>query len=121
MSDLSPGLVLILGSVLVPLLRGHMRSAYMLLLPLSAFALIMTIPYGSHGEIELFGLTLTTVRVDGLSLIFSYAFLLAAFLGIIYALHIDDTRQQVAALIYSGSAIGAVLAGDLLTLFIFWA
>jgi len=120
MSDLSPGLILILGSALIPLFRGHLRSTYMLLLPLSAFALILTIPYGNHGEIELFNLTLTTVRVDGLSLIFSYAFLLAAFLGIIYALHINDTRQQVAALIYSGSAIGAVLAGDLLTLFIFW-
>lgn len=120
MSDISPGLILILGSALVPLFRGHVRSAYMLLLPLAAFALTLTLPYGNHGELDLFGLTLTTVRVDGLSLVFSYAFLLAALLGVVYALHIDDTLQQIAGLIYAGSAIAALFAGDLLTLFIFW-
>ena len=120
MSDLSPGLILILGAALVPLFRGHVRSAYMLLLPLLAFALTLTLPYGNHGELELFGLTLTTVRVDGFSLIFSYVFIIAAFLGIVYALHLDDTLQQIAALIYTGSAIAAVFAGDLVTLFVFW-
>ena len=31
-----------------------------------------------------------------------------------------DTVQQVAALLYAGSAIGAVFAGDLITLFLYW-
>ncbi len=31
-----------------------------------------------------------------------------------------DARQQVAALVYAGAALGAVFAGDLLTLFVFW-
>jgi len=120
MSELSPGLVLILGAVLVPILRGHARAAFMLALPVAAFALTLTLPEGNHGQFELFGLTLTTVRVDGFSLIFAYVFLLASLLGIIYALHIDDTLQQVASLIYAGSAISALFAGDVLTLFVFW-
>ncbi len=47
-------------------------------------------------------------------------FTLAALLGNLYAWHVRDTVQQVAALLYAGSAIGAVFAGDLITLFIYW-
>lgn len=120
MSDLSPGLVLILGAALVPVFRGYARSTLMLALPVAAFALTLTLSHGDHGQFELFGLTLTTVRVDGFSLIFAYVFLLASFLGVIYAMHVDDTLQQIASLVYAGSAIAALFAGDLLTLFVFW-
>ena len=37
-----------------------------------------------------------------------------------FAWHVKDPVQQVAALLYAGSAIGAVFAGDLITLFIYW-
>jgi len=36
-SALSPGLILILGAVLVPVLRGWIRATWMLLLPVAAF------------------------------------------------------------------------------------
>jgi len=35
-------------------------------------------------------------------------------------MHEDDPLQQVAGLAYAGSALGAVLAGDMLTLFLYW-
>jgi multicomponent Na+:H+ antiporter subunit D len=38
----------------------------------------------------------------------------------LYALHVKDPMQQVSALIYAGAAIGAVFAGDLITLFVYW-
>ena len=41
---------------------------------------------------QLLGLPLVTLRVDRLSLLFGYIFLLAALLGVIYALHVHDTR-----------------------------
>ena len=66
------------------------------------------------------GLSLVTLRVDSLSLLFGYIFLIAAFLGGLYALHVRDTAQHSAGLIYAGSALGAVFAGDLVTLFFFW-
>ena len=109
-----------LGAVLVPFLRGWLRAGWMLALPVVAFVLTLSFDHGSYGQIELFDLTLVTLRVDKLSLIFSYVFLIAALLGIIYALHVRDTAQQVAALVYAGSAIAAVFAGDLITLFVFW-
>jgi multicomponent Na+:H+ antiporter subunit D len=60
------------------------------------------------------------MRVDRLSLLFGYVFVLALFLTAIYALHVEDTTQHVAALVYGGAALGAVFAGDLLTLFVWW-
>src|SRR5262249_6672194 len=47
-------------------------------------------------------------------------FSLMALLGMVYALHVDDDVQHVAALTYAGAALGATFAGDLLTLYVFW-
>ena len=118
--EFSPGLILIVGALLLPALPVRARTTYLVALPLVAFAYLASLPIGEFGSFELFGLSLTTVRVDKLSLLFGYVFLIAAFVVAIYSLHERDTIQQVAGLIYAGSALGAVFAGDLVTLFIFW-
>lgn len=119
-ADLSPGLILILGAALIPLLPRSLRAAYSIALPIVAFAHLLTVPVGNHGQFEMLGLTLTTLRVDRLSLLFGYIFLIATLLSVIYAMHEKDVVQQVASLVYAGSAVGAVFAGDLVTLFMFW-
>ncbi len=119
-TDFPVALIFILGAVLVPFLRGSARAAYMLLLPVAAFAWLLALPHGEFAHFELFGQTLTAMRVDRLSLLFGYVFVIAILLGTIYALQVEDTAQHVAALVYGGSALGAVFAGDLLTLFVFW-
>ena len=67
-----------------------------------------------------FTIALTPLRVDGLSFIFALIFHIAAALNVIYAWRIGDRAQDVAGLAYAGAAIGGALAGDLLTLFVFW-
>ena len=119
-ASLNPALILILGACLVPFLRGTLRSSYMLILPIIGILQLWSLPYGSAGEIQIFDLTLVTLHLDSLSFIFALIFFIASWLGVIYALHVDDTLQHVAALIYAGAAIGAALAGDLVTLFICW-
>ena len=119
-SEFSPALILIFGALIIPLIRGRLRSGYMLVLPAIGFACLLSLPDGQLGHMQLFGLELTTLRIDPLSRMFGYIFLIATLLGVIYALHVDDALQHVAALVYAGSALGAVLAGDLITLFIFW-
>jgi multicomponent Na+:H+ antiporter subunit D len=119
-AELSPGLILIAGGLLSPLLPARTRPLLMVVLPIVAFAHVLTLPYGEFGQVRLAELSLVTLRVDRLSLLFGYVFLLAAFLGGLYALHVRDTVEQAAGLIYAGSALGAVFAGDLLTLFLFW-
>jgi multicomponent Na+:H+ antiporter subunit D len=119
-AEFSPGLILILGSVLVPLLRARARSAYLLLLPLAGLAYLVWLPYGEYGRVAFLEYELTLVRADRLSFLFGYIFMIAAWLSAIYALHVKEAPQHVAALVYAGSATSAVFAGDLLTLFVFW-
>ncbi len=120
MIEFPPGLLLIIGAILVPLLPQVVRNAYMLALPIVGFWGLLIIPEGVHFAFDIFGYTLSPVRVDGLSLIFGYIFHIAAAISIIFAFHIKDTVQQMSGLIYAGAAIGGAFAGDLITLFIYW-
>ena len=107
-----------LGAVLLP--KGSMRAALSLLVPVLAALQIWSLPEGNLYQVELLGQQLELMRVDKLSRVFGLIFSIAAFLGNLYAWHIKDTVQQIAAVLYSGSAIGAVFAGDLVTLFFYW-
>jgi len=119
-ANLSPGLVLIVGGLLIPLIRGRARQVFMLALPILGAIQLFGLEHGLHGQVAIFDYILIFARVDKLSLIFGAIFLLASFYNTIYSLHENDTMQQVAAPVYAGAAIGAVFAGDLITLFIFW-
>ena len=107
-----------LGAGLLP--KGSIRAALLLLVPFLAALQIWSLPEGNLYQVELLGQQLELMRVDKLSRVFGLIFCIAAFLGNLYAWHIKDTVQQIAAVLYSGSAIGAVFAGDLVTLFFYW-
>ena len=117
---LPPGMVLILGALLVPLLSGRARQAYMLLLPVLGFVQVVLLPAGFVSSVQMFGYELTLVKVDQLSRVFAYVFYIASFLSIVYALHIKDNVQFVSGLVYAGAAIAALFVGDLISLFVFW-
>ncbi len=118
---LHPALIYLAAALLVPLVPNRKARAFLILLvPIVGIIPLLTTPFGDYLQLSLFGETLTTFRFDKLSFVFSLVFSLAAFLSLIYAWHVRDTMQQVAALLYSGSAMGAVLAGDLITLFVWW-
>lgn len=119
-AELTPGLTLILGSLLIPLLPGRLRPLLMILLPLAGFAHLASLSPGDHGTVHFLGLDLVTLRVDRWSLLFAGIFTLAALIAGIYALHVRSPLQATAGMAYAGSAIGAVFAGDLMTLFVFW-
>ena len=120
LQGLSPALIIIVGALAIPLLHARQRNWYMLALPFVAFAVLLLTPDGDYATLRLLGFELVTLRIDGWSRLFSYVFLLATALSVIYAWHLRDWVQQVAGLVYAGSAVGAVLAGDLLTLFFYW-
>jgi multicomponent Na+:H+ antiporter subunit D len=117
---LPPGLLLILGALVVPLLRGRAAAVWVLAVSAASFGQILALDPGTSHQLRIFDYQLTVVRVDRLSLLFGYVFHLAAILGAVYALHVRDRVQHAAAMVYVGSAIGAVFAGDLITLFIYW-
>jgi multicomponent Na+:H+ antiporter subunit D len=116
----SPVLLLIVGAIGVPLLRGRSRQVLLVALPATALVVLWLLPEGTGATFELFGLELTPVRVDALSRLFASGFLIAALLTAVYALHLHDALQQAVILVYAATAVGGTLAGDLLTLFVFW-
>ncbi len=115
-----PSLILFLGAALVPLFKGSARKTALLVVPALVLALIATLEPGEFGQFEFLDMALTLGRVDALSMVFVWVFGIILLIGMIYALHVDDWIQHSAALGYAGAALGAVLAGDLLTLYVFW-
>ena len=115
-----PGLLLIAGAALAPALPGRLRQAWLTVLPLAGLWALAGAADGTHYAFTFFTYEIVPVRIDGLSLIFGYIFHIAAALAVVYAWHNDDVVEQVSAMAYAGSGIGAVFAGDLLTLFVYW-
>ncbi len=118
--ELNPAWTLLLGAALVPLLRGRWRSAWVVALPLVGMAQLWLLPAGEFGRLAFLSSEVLIMRVDRWSSLFALVFLIAALISSIYSLHARDSLQPAAGLAYAGSAIGAVFAGDLLTLFLFW-
>ena len=117
---LHPGLWLAAAGVAAFFLRGRSRSALLLGAPLAALALLWLIPEGRHAPWTVLGFDATLLRVDRLSRLFATIFAVMAFAGALYALGQKSRVEVPAAFVYAGAAIGAVLAGDLVTLFVFW-
>jgi multicomponent Na+:H+ antiporter subunit D len=115
-----PGLVLILGAWVLPLLKGRIKRVAMIALPAAALLLCLFSEPGSYGNVSFLGQELEFGRLDRLSLVFSYVFSGMALLGMVYALHVDDDFQHVSALTYAGGALGVTFAGDFLSLYVFW-
>ncbi len=120
MTSLPPAVVFILGAVLLPLLPRRFRSAGYLLFPLIAFIILLRLDVGTNLTLSFLDQELVPLRVDRLSLAFGYVFVIIAFLGGVYGFHLKTSLEQAAALLYAGSSLGVIFAGDLLTLFVFW-
>ena len=120
-SILPTAFIFIAAALVLGLLpKGNVRGVILLITPILAAWQIWNLPAGIFAQVEFVGQTLDMMRVDKLSRIFGLIFCLAAFLGNLYAWHVRDFIQQIAALLYAGAAIGAVFAGDLITLFFYW-
>jgi multicomponent Na+:H+ antiporter subunit D len=115
-----PALIFILGALFIPLFRGKLKKAYLLLLPVIGFINLLNIPEGIHFAVRFLDYELIFGRMDRLSLLFGYAFHLISFIAILYAIHVKDNMQHVSALLYAGASLGVIFAGDLFSLFIFW-
>jgi len=122
MSELifSPGLIMVVGALLIPLLKGGLRALILLSLPLLTLATVWLLPADASLKLTFLDYTLEPVRSSVEGRLFATVFAIMAFVGGLYAYRNASTSELTAAFIYAGSAIGVTFAGDLLTLFIFW-
>ncbi|MCH7731489.1 MAG: Na+/H+ antiporter subunit D, partial [Candidatus Marinimicrobia bacterium] len=97
---LPPGLIFIFGALFIPLLKGRIRQAYILLLPVLAGLSLLNMQDGNGCILNFIGYELILARVDKLSMIFGYVFVVMAFIGFIYSIHLKESGQHVAAALY---------------------
>lgn len=115
-----PGIILIVGALILPLIPEKLRPSVFLLFPLAALFMVFTKPDGFRVTTELLNYELVLMQVDALSRVFGIIFTITAFVAGVYAYHMKELGQQSNALLYAGSALGVTFAGDLLTLIIYW-
>lgn len=120
MHEVPPFVPFFIGALIALFTRGTLRGVIMVCIPILSGLHLWMLPEGNHLGFAFLDYQLTPFRADKLSLMFGYVFHIAALIAIIYSLHVRDTLQQVSAMLYAGSGLGAVFAGDLLTLFVFW-
>ncbi|MBN2125144.1 MAG: Na(+)/H(+) antiporter subunit D [Deltaproteobacteria bacterium] len=115
-----PALIFIVGALLLPFFRGRWKKAYLLLLPFFGFIDLISLSQGDSCGLRFLDYELVFCRVDRLSLVFGIIFLIISFIAALYALHVREDLEHIAALVYGGSALGVVYAGDLFSFFAFW-
>jgi len=118
--ELLPVLIFFAGALAVAFIGGRGAAAIAVLTPLVAgWSAWQTWP----GEATFLWPVMDyhlSLRLDGMALVFAGLFHVAALLAAIYALGHGRRLELAAMLGYCGAGMGAVLAGDWLTLFIFW-
>ncbi len=118
---LHPASYFIIGAFLLPLFSRVKiaQKVIILIVPLLAFWQIHLLPE-SFGVCNFMGFELTFGRVDKLTYVFLHVFTLMALIGAVYCLHVKETGHHIAAFLYVAGSLGTTLAGDYLTIFIFW-
>jgi multicomponent Na+:H+ antiporter subunit D len=119
-AELHPGLVLIVGALVVAALPRRVGAPVTVAAAALALVVTATVPLGTIVTFEYWGIELTMMRMDELARPFALVFAAIIVLGAIYGWSTMGTLERVAGLATAGAGLGVVLAGDLLTLFLFW-
>ena len=122
LTTLPPGLLLLIGALIAPLLPHVPRQIWMLgVIALSGFGLWQTAPDAAWSPaLQIAGLDLLAARAHAIAHPFALVFHIAAALNVIYAMHENSRLTSSAGLAYAGAAVAALHAADFATLFIYW-
>ena len=115
-----PGLIMVLGAILIPFLKGRSRLLLLLGLPVLTLAAVWGLPADASLKVAFLDYMIEPVRSTAEGRLFATIFAIMAFAGGLYAHRQASATELTAAFVYAGSAIGVTFAGDLLTLFVFW-
>jgi multicomponent Na+:H+ antiporter subunit D len=119
-SLLPPALLFFLGALLLLAVKGRAKQILILLIPAATFIYLIKLSPDASLTLPFLEYELNFLHVDKLSKVFGYIFCIAAFGSFLFALHIKGKLEHFSALIYVGSALGVVFAGDFFALYIFW-
>ncbi|MEQ8556810.1 MAG: Na(+)/H(+) antiporter subunit D [Henriciella sp.] len=122
LGTINPGLVLILAGLIAGMTPvQRVRQGLALAAPVIALLMLLTATRDTDlATMSMMGFDMVFYRVDGLSFIFALAFLIAALINAVYALHQDSQIEDSMGLAYMGAAVAACFCGDFISLFVFW-
>ena len=115
-----PAFVLLIAAVLIALVRGHARTAVILVAPLLTLWAIWQIPDGVQSTVKFLSYNIEPVEGSPLRRLFATVFAIMVFVGGLYSFRIAKWYELAAAFAYAAGAIGVCFAGDLITLFLYW-
>ncbi len=119
-SLLIPAFIFFIGALILLAVRGKAKQLLILAIPVIGFLFIARLSPEATLTLPFLQYELNPLHVDKLSKVFGYIFCIAAFGSFLFALHIEGKLEHLSALVYVGSALGVVFAGDFFTLYIFW-
>jgi len=77
--SLPPALIFMLGAFLIPLLKGRIKSGYMLALPVIAYLNLLNLPVGSSWKTAFLDFPIILCRADKLSMVLRVFWLLGMY------------------------------------------
>ncbi len=118
--NLHPVLPLLLGACAMPVLGQTARRITALAASVLALLLLLALPTDSRATLAFSEVTLNVLRPEALGLVFALAFALYAVLATIFAWTESAAGPRAFSLLLAAGGLGVTLAGDWLTLFLFW-
>ena len=124
-SYIPPFLIFLIGAPILLIIKGRARKtglvvvSFLALLDVFLMPVFLQTPFKGW-SFDIMGFQLTFLNVDSLSLFTGYIFVIITFLAVIYTTTFKLKWMELFALLYAGTSLGAVFAGDFVTLLIFW-
>lgn len=116
----SPAFILLIAAVLICLVKGHARTAVILVAPIITLWAIWQIPDGVQSTVKFLSYNIEPVEGSPLRRLFATIFTIMVFVGGLYSFRVARWYELAAAFAYAAGAIGVCFAGDLITLFLYW-
>ncbi len=116
-----PYLIFLVLGPLALLLKGRARQIGLIIVAGAALLDIVFLPQtGAAWQVPFMGYQLTLLKVDSLSYMTGLIFGIITFTAVLYAAGFGKPWMHLFALLYAGTSLGAVYAGDWVTLLFFW-
>lgn len=116
-----PGLLMILIGALILVLPDRFKKPCSIVAAVSGILGLFTLNSSSHLVYQITSdIKLQMIHIDRLSMIFVIIFSIIMVINSIYSFDIQDKWEKGVSVIYGGSIIAATLAGDIITMIVFW-
>jgi len=116
-----PALLVLAAAAVAALTDRRTAHAAGFLATAAVLGWVLLVPSGAHLATEFLGFEVVFFNVDAMGRLMGFIFALIGTAAVLYAAYTGARRTTVAfALAYVGTSLGAVFAGDWLTLVFFW-